>query len=84
MSEIRFAMYLRGFVILVGLAVRAQAAITIHYFNQASCNANTAQSEYSNAAPAAETTGCTDIGVADISAIYVDGIDDGCTSMSIH
>ena len=76
-------MHLQAFGVLLGLALRAQAAITIHYFNQASCNANTAQAVYQHAAPAAQNTGCVDIGLGGISAIYVDGIDDGCTGMSL-
>lgn len=76
-------MHLQVFGVIVGLALRAQAAITVHYFNQASCNANTAQAVYTNAAPAAENTGCIDIAIAGISAIYVDGVDDGCTGMCL-
>ena len=75
-------MHLHVFGVLFGLALRVEAAITLHYFNQAFCSANTAQAVYSNAASAAENTGCIDIGIAGITAIYVDGIDDGCTGMS--
>ena len=76
-------MHLQGFGVIIGLALRTQAAVTVHYFNQASCNANTAQDVYTNAAPAAENTDCIGVAIAGISAIYVDGIDDECTGMCL-
>jgi hypothetical protein len=66
---------------LVHFLPAARAAITLHYFPQASCNTNTALSEYTSSEAASSDSACHSA-PAGTAAIYIDGIDDGCTGKS--
>lgn len=79
LQPIRWAVL--SMLLIFTLLLPAQAAITLHYFAHTACNANTAISDYTYASPAGSDSACV-AAPQNAVALYVDGIDDGCTSMS--
>ena len=68
------------FTLLTHFLPAAQAAVSLHYFPQASCNANTDISGYTSVAAALLDTSCH-LAPDGTVALYVDGVDEGCTGI---
>ena len=67
--------------LLLSLLSSTLASTTVHYFPNPSCNAHTALSEDVLPGPASADTQCH-YAPDETIAMYVDGIDDGCTGKS--